>query len=62
MEGRTANFCISLDIFEFLRFGRFFPFFKKIGFLDILGPWVLGFWWRGHPPMASVLLSASVEI
>ena len=25
-------------MFEFLHFGRFFPFFKKIGFLGILGP------------------------
>ena len=29
---------ISLDVFEFLRFGWFFRFFKKIGFLAILGP------------------------
>ena len=26
-----------LDIFEFLHFGLFFPFFQKIGFCDILG-------------------------
>ena len=29
--------CKSLDVFEFLRFGCFFPFFKKIWFLSILG-------------------------
>ena len=46
-----VNFGISLDIFEFLRFGWFFPFFKKIGFLGILGPpgnhasrWISDFW------------------
>ena len=38
VEGYIANFGISLDVFEFLRFGWFFPFFKKIGFLGILGP------------------------
>ena len=30
-EGYIANFGIPLDVFEFLRFGRFFPFFKQIG-------------------------------
>ena len=36
--GRRAYclFGISLDVFEFLRFGWFFPFFKKIGFLVFL--------------------------
>ena len=29
---------LVLDIFKFLRFGWFFPFFKKIGFRGILGP------------------------
>ena len=38
VEGYIANFGISLDIFDFLRFGRFFLFFKRIGFLGILGP------------------------
>ena len=33
-----ANFGIFLDVFEFLRFGWVFPFFKKIGFRGILGP------------------------
>ena len=32
------GFGISLDVFEFLCFGWYFPFFKKIGFLGILGP------------------------
>ena len=33
VEGSIANFGISLDVFEFLRFGWFFfPFFKKSGF------------------------------
>ena len=38
VEGRIANFGIFLDVFEFLHFGWFFPFFKKIGFWGILGP------------------------
>ena len=38
VEWRIANFGIFLDVFVFLRFGRFFPFFKKIGFWGILGP------------------------
>ena len=37
VEGYIANFGISLDVFEFLQFGRFFPFFKKNCFLGILG-------------------------
>ena len=37
-SGRRANFGIFLEVFEFLRFGWFFPFFKKIGFWGILGP------------------------
>ena len=32
VKGRIANFGISLDVFEFLRFGCFFQFFKKSGF------------------------------
>ena len=28
----------GVDVFELFRFGLFFPFFKKIGFLGILGP------------------------
>ena len=35
---RIANYGIFLDVFEFLRFGWLFPFFKKIWFLGILGP------------------------
>ena len=42
VEGYIANFGISLNVFEFLRFGLFFPFFKKIGFLGILGPLYCG--------------------
>ena len=39
VEGYIVKFGISLDVFEFLCFERFFPFFKKKnGFLDILGP------------------------
>ena len=38
VEGRIANFGIFLDVLEFLRFGYFLPFFKKIGFWGILGP------------------------
>ena len=38
VEGRIANFSIFLDVFEFLRFGWFFHFFKKIWFSGILGP------------------------
>ena len=38
VEGRITNFGISRRFFEFLRFGYFFPFFKKIWFLCILGP------------------------
>ena len=39
VEGCIANIGISLEtFFEVLRFGRFFAFFKKIGFLGILGP------------------------
>ena len=52
---RVANFGISLDIFEFFRFGLFFPFlslfFLFFGFCVFLV----------HPTVASVLLSASVE-
>ena len=38
VEGYIANFGISLDGLDFLRFELFFPFFKKIGFSGILGP------------------------
>ena len=38
VKGYIDNFGMSLDIFEFLLFGWFLPFFKKIGFLAILGP------------------------
>ena len=38
VEGRIANFGIFLDVFEFLRFGCFFRFFKTLEFLGILGP------------------------
>ena len=32
VKGRIANFGISLEVFEFLRFGCFFCFSKKSGF------------------------------
>ena len=51
VEGHIANIGISLDVFEFSRFGWFFPFFKKKWF------WVF----LVHPTVVSVLLSASVE-
>ena len=51
VEGRIANFVIFLDVSEFLWFCDFFQFSKKIDF----GVFLV------HPPMASVLLSASVE-
>ena len=51
VEGYIANIGISLDVFKFLQFGRFFPFFKKMDF------WVF----LVHPTVVSVLLSASVE-
>ena len=39
VEGYIANSAIYLDIFEFLHFGLiFFVFFRKKGFLGILGP------------------------
>ena len=38
VEGYIANFGISLDVFDFFRYGLFFPLKKKIGFLGILGP------------------------
>ena len=38
VEWYIANIGISLDVLEFLRFGCFFPFFKKFVFLAILGP------------------------
>ena len=38
VEGYIANIGIYLDLFEFLRVQWFFPFFKKIVFLGILGP------------------------
>ena len=51
VEGCIANFGISLDVFEFFRFGLFFPFLFFFGFCVFLV----------HPTVASVLLSASVE-
>ena len=51
VKGYIANFGISLDIFEFLRFGWFFAFKKKEGF------WVF----LVHPTVVLMLLSASVE-
>ena len=54
VEGLIAYFGISLDVFEFLRFGRFFPFKKKKRFLGILGPpgnhafrWIRELWLKG---------------
>ena len=38
VEGHIANFGIFLEVFEFLRFGLFFLFFKKFRFWGILGP------------------------
>ena len=52
VEGCIANFGISLDVFEFLSFGLFFPCFNFfVGFCVFLV----------HPTVVSVLLSASVE-
>ena len=38
VEGRIANFGIILDILSFGVLADFLLFFKKIGFLGILGP------------------------
>ena len=39
VEGYIANFGISLHVFDFFCvFNDFFSFFKKVGFLAILGP------------------------
>ena len=38
VKGYIANIGISLDVFEFARFLRFFPFKKKCWFSGILGP------------------------
>ena len=38
VEGYIANLGLSLNVFELLRFGWFFPFFKIFGFLAILCP------------------------
>ena len=51
VKGRIANFGIFVDVFEFLVLYDFFLFSKKLGF----GVFLV------HPPMALVLLSASVE-
>ena len=52
VEGCIANFGISLEVFEFLRFEWFFfRFSKKLGF------WV----YLVHPTVVSALLSPSVE-
>ena len=51
VEGRIANFGIFLDFSSFRVLDDFFHFSKKLGF----GVFLV------HPPMASVLLSASVE-
>ena len=48
---RMANFGISLDVLSFCVLDDFFCFSKKLGFGVFLD----------HPPMASVLVSASVE-
>jgi hypothetical protein len=54
VKGSIANFGIFLDMFEFLHFGWFFPFFKQFGFLGILGPsgnhpsrWIRDLWSKG---------------
>ena len=36
VEGRIANFGTFLDVFEFVCFGWFFPFFKNFGFWVLL--------------------------
>ena len=41
VEGYITNFGISLNVFEFLRFGSFFPFKKKT--------WVFGYSWSILP-------------
>ena len=50
-EGRIANFGIFLHVFEFCILDDFFHFSKKMGF----GVFLV------HPPVVSMLLSASVE-
>ena len=57
VKGHITNFGIFLDVFEFLRFGWFFLFFKKIGFWSILCPtkhggnhafrWIRDLWSKG---------------
>ena len=42
VEGPIANFGISLDVFEFLRFGRFFSVFQK--------NWVFWYFWSTRKP------------
>ena len=37
-EGYIANFGISSDVLSFCVLDDLFPFFKKLGFLAILGP------------------------
>ena len=51
VKGRIANFGIFLDFLSFCVLDNFFSFSKKSGF----GVFLV------HPPMASVLLSESVE-
>ena len=52
LEGYIANFGISLDVFDFLRFEWFFSVFQKN----------LVFWlFLVHPTVVLVLLSTSVE-
>ena len=53
VEGYIANFGISLDIFEFFRFGLFFPFLIFFCFFFCV--------FLVHPTVASVLLSALVK-
>ena len=54
VEGYIANFGISVDVFEFLRFGRLFYVLQK--------NWVFGYSWSTLPSYwCYCLLSASVE-
>ena len=53
-KGISLFFGISVNVFEFLQFGWFFPFFKKKWFLGILGPsgnnasrWIRVLWSKG---------------
>ena len=57
VKGYIANFSISLDGFEFFRFGLFFPFLIFFPVLFFFSFCVF----LVHPTLVSVLLSASVK-